>query len=193
MKLTSPLACVGTLAVLCGIVLVTWSNSRDGGLPQADSRTVAAAPRIPLPIPPPTTARAPAALASLDAETLERERAAEKDAIARVLAGGRSQMQAVYNAERVDAAWAQGKEARLTQLSTSEQIERLSAQPLAIDVSCRTSMCRLTAGFTAPSTADDWLALYTMAAGVEMPKVSTHRTIADDGSVRLELYGFTRP
>lgn len=97
-----------------------------------------------------------------------------------------------YAHEQVDARWAGRTEATMLQASRSAQVLELGAEPHALEIDCRTSMCRVQADFASQSSAEDWFTLFSTNLGREMPKASFLYSRNDDGSARVLAYGLAR-
>jgi hypothetical protein len=183
------------LLALAGIVSVTWWKSRDSNTVENDSS--AAAEAVASQAPPPATSttgprqtRRPVALSG---QARHARRQMQQQAAQRVVEAGRQKLTRQYQMERVDGKWALPKEQTLERLSTSPQIDELDAEPTAMTVQCRTSVCHVVATFPNNRAADDWFSLYPMNVGMEMPNISQQRSTNPDGTVRVELYGLARP
>jgi len=96
-----------------------------------------------------------------------------------------------YSGEQVDARWAGTTEAKLLTASKSEQITQLQAEPLALDVDCKATMCRIQADFRNRSSADDWFTLFSMN-GSDIPTTFYKYSVNADGSARMTIYGLVR-
>ena len=131
-------------------------------------------------------------LESSDPSIVAAQRAAEKREVNKVVAAGRSKLVGAYEAENVDQGWAGAKQQALEALQSNEQIEQLNARPVAFDVACRSSTCRVQADFASRLAADDWLTLYLLNAGTELSNSSFRRTDYPDGTASIELYGQAR-
>lgn len=97
-----------------------------------------------------------------------------------------------YAHEQVDARWAGTKEATMLEAGRSGQILELGAEPHALDIDCRTSMCRIRADFATQSSAEDWFTLFATTLGREMPKATFRYSRNEDGSARVLAYGLAR-
>ncbi len=124
-----------------------------------------------------------------DPEAYERAQGKGSSTVAQA---GRTKLQGQYQTEAVDAGWAIGKERALETLQSNDQIEQFGARPVALDVACRSSVCRLQAEFASRVAADDWITLYLLNAGHEISRSSYLRTDYPDGTASIELYGQTR-
>lgn len=105
---------------------------------------------------------------------------------------GRDKLVTQYEAETVDAQWAQAKERALRMAATSPQMEEIDAEPSSMEVNCRRTVCRIDAVFPRRLAADDWFTLYTLAAGPEMRTSSMQRTNNPDGTAEVAIYGLAR-
>jgi hypothetical protein len=81
-------------------------------------------------------------------------------------------LQGRYESEPIDQARASAKQQALETLQSNRQIEELGARPVALDVACRSTICRVQAEFASRVAADDWLTLHLLKAGREMSRVS---------------------
>lgn len=97
-----------------------------------------------------------------------------------------------YENEPVDAAWAGAKEAELMELSVSDQIRQLGAEPQNMSVDCKSSMCRITGDFANSSTGDDWFTLYMNNVGAKVPVASYKYVRNPDGTVTINVYAMGR-
>ncbi len=119
------------------------------------------------------------------------DRKAAQSAVAKVVSDGKQNLQAEFQGQRVNTAWARAKETELEKRVVDPQMEAISAIPTAFDVECRSSACRIVAEFPNRSAADDWLTLYLTTNGGLLPRVSFNQTPQPDGSIKLEVLGST--
>lgn len=111
---------------------------------------------------------------------------------ARKAQGERRELMQRYAAEDLDPVWAAAKEATMFGASTSTQIAQLEAEPQALDISCRSTTCRIEADFASASLAEDWFTLFSTNLGAEMPHASFEYSRQADGSARVVVYGIGR-
>lgn len=97
-----------------------------------------------------------------------------------------------YAGEHADPAWAGHKEAAMLAASKSDQITQLHAEPQSLDISCKTSMCRIEANFATRGLALDWFTLFSINVGGEMPNSTFQYSTNQDGSWRITVYGLSR-
>lgn len=96
-----------------------------------------------------------------------------------------------YSGERVDASWAGPHESRMLAASRSDQIAQLHAEPHALDIDCKATMCRVVADFATRSVAEDWFTLFSIG-GSDMPNASYEHSFNPDGTARVTIYGLMR-
>ena len=94
-----------------------------------------------------------------------------------------------FSNERVAPAWASAKEAVIREANTGEQIAQLQAFPRQLSVQCKSSTCRVEADFQTRTQAEDWLTLFSLGLGSQLPQTAFNRIVAPDGSVRIVLLG----
>lgn len=194
MKNSTPIIITIATILLAGIVSLTWWNARNRDVAHVEPVPAEGevAQTAPAPIQAPGV-RAPRTAGRYDSRALRETREAQRKAASQVVEAGRQKLTRQYQMERVDGQWALAKERTLERLSTSPQIDEIGAQPAAMTVQCRTTVCHVVADFPNNRAADDWFALYPMNVGMEMPNISQQRTTNPDGTVRVELYGLARP
>lgn len=190
-------ALIGLVVVVALIVGITASRLRvaDAGSPivtvhddAVGSVTQASTPvspatmnRTPLPGPIPT-----------EAEIIA-EREAGKREVQQVVDAGKNKLVGRYQSEQVDARWARAKEQHLQSASTTAEMVSLNAVPADMEVTCRSSVCRITATFPSRVAAEDWFTLYALNVGAEMPNASYESHLNPDGTVGVQIHGLARP
>jgi hypothetical protein len=97
-----------------------------------------------------------------------------------------------YENESVDPPWSAVKEATLLRASTSTQITELGAEPGNLGIDCKSSVCRVTADFSNSSLAEDWVTLFMLNAGSEMPRAVFDYSNNPDRSVHVVILGYSR-
>jgi hypothetical protein len=97
-----------------------------------------------------------------------------------------------YREEDVDARWAARKETVLLNASTSSQIAELGAAPKHLDIDCKSSICRVQADFAVQSSAQDWVTLFLLNAGSQMPRSVFGHSVNPDRTIRVEILGYSR-
>ena len=97
-----------------------------------------------------------------------------------------------YRNQRVDPAWAPGKERELAGLSSSDQIKQLNADVANMTVDCKASVCKISGDFKSITAGDDWLTLYMGNLGSKLPAASYKYLRNADGTFRIEIYGVGR-
>jgi hypothetical protein len=140
----------------------------------------------------PDTSIQQVAAPEFDPAAWKQERDVIKAEQARKAQGERRELMQRYAGENLDPAWAAAKEATMLGASTSIQIEQLDAEPEALDINCKATMCRIEADFASSTLAQDWFTLFSTALGAEMPHASFQYSREVDGSVRVVVYGIAR-
>jgi len=97
-----------------------------------------------------------------------------------------------YQNESVDAGWAGPKEAQLTRLATSPEIQQNRIEARNLNVDCKRSMCRITGEFDSMGAGDDWFALYMNNVAAEVPVASYKYIRNPDGTVTINVYAVGR-
>lgn len=121
-------------------------------------------------------------------EVLAREQArAEADARRE-----RDEVLSRYRRESVDARWAAVQEGALQRASTSRQIARTGANPANLDVDCKSSVCRVEADFASRGAAEDWVTLFLLGAGSELPRAVFEHSVNPDRTFHVEITGYAR-
>lgn len=186
------------LAALVAVAVIAGTIAMRGGTDRAPvaASDDGAGVEEPVAAPARTTAPAPRMAAAANRPTdkqwigdhIERRAARRAEHQARTQAL-RQQSAQRFESEQVDPAWAPRKETTLTGIAAQTAFQTANAQPQSIDVSCRSSMCRIDGQFETSGKAEDWLLLYMSSVGAEMPHSVVSRSLNPDGTTRVEIYG----
>ena len=97
-----------------------------------------------------------------------------------------------FSAERPDTAWSAAHEKELASLQDSGPMLDAGVKAVDFQAECRSSMCRIQAGFPNQGMAGDWLQLYMGSVGERLSVATAHQIRNPDGSVQVEIYGVGR-
>lgn len=118
----------------------------------------------------------------------EERRELRKDSAKRIEAL-RGKIEAQYAAEKIDPAWAPGKQLDLRKISSLPEITSAVAAPSSMSVDCRSSMCRIESSFDSGGNAQDWTMLYMASVGSTLPNAVVSRVQNPDGTTSVRIYG----
>lgn len=185
-RLFPALVLIAILAVILGVTYLTGAGRRDVAPVQATSAGGVADVVAGEPLQGPVV-KAPPELndASLTGRMQAMERESER------VRARHQEYARRYSEERADASWAGPHEARMLDASRSDQIAQLQAEPQALDIDCKASMCRVVADFATRSVAEDWFTLFSIG-GSGMPTASYEHSFNPDGTARVTIYGLMR-
>lgn len=127
-----------------------------------------------------------------EARELSQRRSASKTRSAERAEALKTRVAAQFGAEKVDPAWAPGKESSLQDISKLPQIASNIAEPLRVNVDCRSSMCRIESSFKRSGDAEDWTMLYMASVGSSLPNAVVSRVQNPDGTTSVQIYGKAR-
>ena len=94
-----------------------------------------------------------------------------------------------HHAEPVDAAWKTRAEGALAAIATSQDLKASGIAPTSYRNDCRSSTCRISAGFTSNGDAEDWGNMLTTMSGSTLRQVRTVVLDNPDGTFELRIYG----
>lgn len=178
------------VAGLAVAVVVLWTGRERPTAPPAGTDTADAAvtPRASAPaVVVPTQASARVAIERMQQKATARRAATQQRVDAtHALLGQR------YANERVDPAWAAGKEQELASLAKTEAMTAMNANVSNLTVDCRTTMCEIGGDFPSITAGDDWFTLFTTNVGSKMPSATYKYEHKADGTVRIHIYGVGR-
>ena len=97
-----------------------------------------------------------------------------------------------FSAERADPAWSAAHEKELAALQDSGPMLDAGVKAGDFQAECRSSMCRIQAGFPNQGMAGDWLQLYMGSVGERLSVATAQQIRNPDGSVQVEIYGVGR-
>lgn len=126
---------------------------------------------------------------SASAQRTFREQDASVAAISRdrALAGYEQE----FRTQSHGSAWGQKTADLLTSRTYSEDLMAItSAMPLARDVSCRATMCRMVFTFPDAAEATEWAEAYQVTLGTSVGRIWSSAVTDPDGNTRVAMYGF---
>ncbi len=97
-----------------------------------------------------------------------------------------------FRSESADPAWAPQTERHLSKTMASDIMIASEIVPDQLDVSCRSSLCRVKARFVKYNDASDWGMMLVTAAGDRFSKAMPVVTPGPDGHAYLEMYAQRR-
>lgn len=116
-----------------------------------------------------------------DSAREEERRQRDLDALART-----------FKSEPVDASWSAATERHLSETMSSDIMIASEIVPDDLDVSCRSSLCRVKARFGKYNDAADWGMMLVTAAGDTFGKAMPTVTPGPDGQAYLEMYALRK-
>jgi len=101
----------------------------------------------------------------------------------------RTQLDAQFRHEPVDADWAKRAEAALVAAASSDEIVHSGIVPQAISTECRASTCRIVTKFPADGDAEGWMNFYILGAAQTLAQSEVLLSRGADGRMELAIYG----
>lgn len=101
-------------------------------------------------------------------------------------------LEARFGSDGTDPKWSATTEARVGEAAGDPALAAFDG-PVASDVRCMRSMCRMVFTFESMSQADDWLSFFPVGLATTLPRVESVQVMRPDGRVDLRMYGFRSP
>ena len=100
-----------------------------------------------------------------------------------------TELDAAFRRDLMDAAGARQAEGELAEAASADDLVESGTTPIAIDMQCRSTRCRVIARFAADSDAEGWAGLYMLSAARTLAGADTVITPQADGTIELAIYG----
>lgn len=109
--------------------------------------------------------------------------------IARQQAMRRSQLDAAFRAEPIEATWSQRAESELAERVAANTSLPTTATPDTLTTECRGRSCRIAGRFRPGSDVDGWTTAYVLGASGTLAQAEVVQVRQADGAVELAIYG----
>jgi len=100
-------------------------------------------------------------------------------------------LEARFGSDGVDPRWGPATEARVGDAATDPALAAFEG-PVASDIRCMRSICRMVFTFDSMSQADDWLSFFPVGLATTLPRVESVQVMRPDGRVDLRMFGFKK-
>ena len=100
-------------------------------------------------------------------------------------------LEARFGSDGVDSRWGPVTEARVGDAAADPALAAFEG-PVASDIRCMRSICRMVFTFDSMSQADDWLSFFPVGLATTLPRVESVQVMRPDGRVDLRMFGFKK-
>ena len=103
-----------------------------------------------------------------------------------------TELDAAFRRDPMDAAGARQAEGELAEAASADDLVESGTTPIAIDMQCRSTRCRVISRFAAGSDVEGWVGLYMLSSARTLAGADTVITPQPDGTIELAIYGTRR-
>ena len=102
-----------------------------------------------------------------------------------------NRLEARFGSDGVDPRWGPATEAQVNEAVADPALAAFEG-PVASDIRCMRSVCRMVFTFDSMSQADDWLSFFPVGLATILPRVESVQVMRPDGGVDLRMFGFKK-